>query len=88
MNGPVVCWLTKHPEYGGCCCQCKNHLRDLTQSLPGKPEYEWWIAHTGWICTGFASEGTALSNQPEHGMCELFTPAAPVLVTIPQVLET
>ena len=67
------CCLETHPEFGGCCCQCKYHVED--HSHPDTDGLR-FSNQRGWICAGFLfceGESIAFSQWPEHGMCELFT---------------
>jgi len=67
-----VCVLKSHPEYNGCCCQCKWHIADYSHpNTDGKGASQ----QRGWVCIGFVmmeGEPVAYSEWPEHGMCELF----------------
>jgi len=59
-------------EWGGCCCNCKNHLEDFHHCctvegrLPGTCHCN---KHKGWICQ---VEDHAYSGWTKHGYCELY----------------
>src|SRR3989304_8940645 len=60
------CWLRKHPEFHGCCCQCRFRLRAFPQATSTAMQ-------NIWICIAFA-EGAdvAFVGNFQHGICELF----------------
>jgi len=59
-------------EWGGCCCNCKNHLEDFHHccTTPGRQQGTCYCNfHRGWICI---PDGTrAHSGWSKHGYCEL-----------------
>src|SRR3972149_8788462 len=59
------CWLRKHPEFHGCCCQCRFRLRAFAQATSTAMQ-------NSWICIAFA-EGAdvAFVGNFQHGLCEL-----------------
>lgn len=62
----MECVLESHPQYGGCCCQCKFRLRALDHQSDRQ---------IGWACVAFAfmeGEDIAYLGDFEHGICELF----------------
>lgn len=64
------CWLTKHPEWAGCCCRCKYRLR--LQDHDGFPAGR---VLRGWVCIAFSQcegEPVAYLGDFEHGLCELY----------------
>ena len=66
------CVLETHPEWGGCCCQCKYHWGDYSH-----PHTDGGSAMTqrGWVCVAFGfceATPSAFSEWCEHGLCELF----------------
>lgn len=70
------CQLTDAPFFQ-CCCNCTFRLTDYKHcSIHGRKDGKCICSEVkGYVCTGFANEGIAHSEWPEHSCgCEMYDP--------------
>ena len=73
-NRRAVMTTCQNDLWDGCCCNCKNHIKDFHHCTTTGQKGKGCVCgiQRGWICMAPEIEGRVFSEWSEHGYCEMY----------------